>query len=138
MIKDNVYSLELKVRDYECDLQGVVNNSNYLNYLEHTRHEFLLKVGLDFNKLSKNNLSPMVYKAEIKYRLPLVSGDKFISELYVKKIGQLQVVFHQKIFRNKDRKLMLSAKITKVIVKNNKAVSVDFYFDAINKYNTKC
>ena len=37
-----IYELPMKVRDYECDLQGIVNNANYQHYLEHTRHEFLL------------------------------------------------------------------------------------------------
>ena len=37
-----IYELKMKVRDYECDLQGIVNNANYQHYLEHTRHEFLL------------------------------------------------------------------------------------------------
>ena len=38
-MKTYVYQHEDKVRDYECDLQGVVNNANYLHYMEHTRHE---------------------------------------------------------------------------------------------------
>lgn len=37
-----IYELKMKVRDYECDLQGIVNNANYQHYIEHTRHEFLL------------------------------------------------------------------------------------------------
>ena len=39
-----IYELEMKVRDYECDLQGIVNNANYQHYLEHTHHEFLSKL----------------------------------------------------------------------------------------------
>ncbi|NSW95739.1 MAG: acyl-CoA thioesterase, partial [Bacteroidales bacterium] len=35
------FRLEFTVRDYECDLQGVVNNANYQHYLEHARHEYL-------------------------------------------------------------------------------------------------
>ena len=28
-----IYELKLKVRDYECDLQGIVNNANYQHFL---------------------------------------------------------------------------------------------------------
>lgn len=50
-MKTYVYQHEDKVRDYECDLQGVVNNANYLHYMEHTRHEFLLSLGENFSDL---------------------------------------------------------------------------------------
>ena len=36
-----IYELKMAVRDYECDLQGIVNNANYQHYTEHTRHMFL-------------------------------------------------------------------------------------------------
>ena len=35
-----VYEREMEVRDYELDAEGIVNNANYLHYLEHTRHGF--------------------------------------------------------------------------------------------------
>lgn len=41
-----IYELKMKVRDYECDLQGIVNNANYQHYIEHTRHEFLSSAGI--------------------------------------------------------------------------------------------
>ena len=39
---ENKYIFEyiIDVRDYEIDAEGIVNNANYLHYLEHTRHEF--------------------------------------------------------------------------------------------------
>ena len=37
-----IYQLDFKVRDYECDLQGIVNNVNYQHFYEHTLHEFLI------------------------------------------------------------------------------------------------
>ena len=37
---EKVFELKMSVRDYECDLQGIVNNAVYQNYLEHARHQF--------------------------------------------------------------------------------------------------
>ena len=53
-----IYELEMKVRDYECDLQGIVNNANYQHYLEHTRHEFLTSVGVSFAALHEQGVDP--------------------------------------------------------------------------------
>ena len=55
------FSLNLTVRDYECDLQGIVNNAVYLNYLEHTRHQFLLGHNIDFAKLHREGIDPVSY-----------------------------------------------------------------------------
>ena len=38
-----IFETTMEVRDYECDIQGIVNNANYLHYIEHTRHLFLQK-----------------------------------------------------------------------------------------------
>ncbi|HPF94909.1 MAG TPA: acyl-CoA thioesterase, partial [Tenuifilaceae bacterium] len=75
MIEDR---LELTVRDYECDLQGIVNNAVYLNYLEHARHTFLLKMGIDFAKLHTEGVDLVVSRIEIDYKQSLSSGDEFV------------------------------------------------------------
>jgi len=82
-----IFSLDMKVRDYECDLQGIVNNANYQHYIEHTRHEWLLSTGLGFAKLHEEGVDPVVARLTMAFKTPLRSGDEFISKLYVKKEG---------------------------------------------------
>ena len=60
-----IYELPMKVRDYECDLQGIVNNANYQHYLEHTRHEFLLSAGVSFAGLHEQGVDPVVARINI-------------------------------------------------------------------------
>jgi len=107
----NVFKQEFKVRDYECDIQGVVNNSVYQNYLEHARHEYLLESGIDFAELAKKNINLVVVRAELDYKFPLKSGDRFRVELKFNQPTKLRFEFLQDIYRD-DEKLILKAKIT--------------------------
>ena len=105
------FKLEFKVRDYECDLQGVVNNSVYLNYLEHTRHEFLLSRGINFAELSQQGINLVVVRAELTYKQPLKSGDEFWVGLTPHRISKIRGLFIQNIYRKHNNALVLSAKI---------------------------
>jgi len=72
-----IYELEFKVRDYECDLQGIVNNSVYQNYLEHTRHEFLLENNLSFDKLHQQGIDAVVARIENGFQMLIAFGRCF-------------------------------------------------------------
>ena len=69
-----IYELKMKVRDYECDLQGIVNNANYQHYLEHTRHEFLTSIGISFARLHEEGVDPVVARLTMAFKTPLRSG----------------------------------------------------------------
>lgn len=108
-----IYELTLKVRDYECDLQGIVNNANYQHYLEHTRHEFLTSAGLGFAALHEQGIDGVVARINIAFKTPLKSGDEFVSKLYIKKEG-IKYVFYQDIFRVGDGKMVVKATVDTV------------------------
>ena len=61
------YEIEIKVRDYECDAQGIVNNANYQHYFEQARHEFLEHAGCSFGKMREIGIEPVVARIEINY-----------------------------------------------------------------------
>jgi acyl-CoA thioester hydrolase len=106
------FKVDFKVRDYECDIQGIVNNSVYFNYLEHARHEYLLKKGIDFAKLAQQNVNLVVIRSEVDYKGSLCPGDHFYVTVEVSRTSKLKFTFVQTVVRANDEKIMLSAKVT--------------------------
>jgi len=97
MNNEYVYEMPLKVRDYEVDAEGIVNNANYLHYLEHTRHEFCEQAGFSFRSMRERGLTPVVSRIEIKYLHSLGLGDSMVSKLALSRRGPV-FSFHQDIF----------------------------------------
>jgi acyl-CoA thioester hydrolase len=105
----NEHQLPMAVRDYECDMQGVVNNAVYQNYLEHARHEFLKSQGIDFAALARAGINLVVVRAELDYKGSLTSGDSFVVHTRMEQMSRLKFAFHQRIVRDGDGKLMIAA-----------------------------
>lgn len=94
---DYIFELPMKVRDYEVDSEGIVNNAVYLHYLEHTRHEFCEWAGFTFREMHSRGIDPVLSRVEIDYRTPLRLGGSMVSKLNIGRKGPL-FVFHQDIF----------------------------------------
>ncbi len=97
-----IYTIALQVRNYECDMEGIVNNAVYLNYLEHARHQFLRSAGIDFAELTQQGIHPVVIRSEVDYKIPLRSGDRFWVGVNVERVSKLRIAFVQDIFRSSD------------------------------------
>lgn len=110
-MREYLFRLDFQVRDYECDMQGVVNNSVYQNYLEHTRHEFIKQLGLDFAELTRRGINLVVIRAELDYKRSLRSGDHFRVGLTLERVSPLRVAFYQEIYLQPDAQLVLKAKV---------------------------
>ena len=130
-MKEYIFKLTDKVRDYECDLQGVVNNSNYQHYMEHTRHEFLESLGENFGKMHEKGVDGFVSRVEIQYKTSLKSGDSYISCLNAYKKG-VKLVLEQDIYRASDNALATKGIVESVIVENGKLTRGE-YFDEMLK-----
>lgn len=116
-----MFELEMRVRDYECDMQGVVNNAIYQNYLEHARHEFLLAKGISFPAITAQGIHLMVSRAELDYKASLRANDGFVIQVDLIAEGRSKVVFLQEIIRD-DGTLIVAAKITGVTVKDGRPI----------------
>ena len=118
-IDDYKFTHKMKVRDYECDLQGIVNNANYQHYMEHSRHELLSKLGVNFGKLHEDGIDAMVAKITIEYKTPLRSGDKFVVGINLERKGP-KIIFYQDIYRLSDGKLCTKGIVETICVENGR------------------
>lgn len=125
----------MEARDYECDLQGIVNNSVYLNYFEHTRHSFLKHIGLDFRRLHREGVDAVVRRIEIDYRRSLTGMDEFTSNLRISLKGRLQYIFDQSIHRLPDGEEMTRARSFVAFIREGRPVPPpDEVISAVNAW----
>ena len=121
-----IFETRMEVRDYECDIEGIVNNANYLHYMEHTRHLFLKACGLSFAEMHNRGVDAVVHRTDITYKIPLRCDDEFISRLRITK-ESLRYVFHQDIIRASDMKLCTKAKVEIVCLINGRLGNSEDY-----------
>ncbi len=128
-----IFETRMQVRDYECDIEGIVNNANYLHYAEHTRHLFLKECGLSFAEMHRRGIDAVVARMNLQFKTPLQCDDEFISRLNLTKEG-IKYVFHQDIYRASDNKLCFKGVIDLVCIVNGKLDNSSEYDEAFKDY----
>ena len=124
------FATEMEVRDYECDIQGIVNNANYLHYTEHTRHLYLTSLGVSFARFHEQGHDAVVARMTLQYKTPLRCDDVFVSKLAVEKSG-LRYIFHHAIYRKSDNRLCFLADVDLVCLVNGRLAQSTLYDKAL-------
>lgn len=130
-----VFENRMKVRDYECDSQGVVNNAIYLHYFEATRHELMEKCGVRLRDLTKTNIIPVVRNVNISYRNSLRGSEEFICTATALR-DSLKYYFHQQITRIPDNTICATAVIEVVCLVNGKVAMPEMFDKIFEEYIT--
>ncbi len=135
MLNDNhnIFQIEIAVRDYELDSEGIVNNARYLHYLEHTRHEFCRAAGCSFKALCDEGIITVVRRIEVDYLTPLRSGDVMISQLWLERKGA-RFIFHQTIRNSASGDVSIRADVTVVALENGRLTRGDIIADKFKSY----
>lgn len=128
-----IYELEMAVRDYEVDSEGIVNNANYLHYLEHTRHCFCQWAGLSFRQMQEQGMIPVLNRVEIDYKTPLRSDDIMVSKLWIEMVGA-RFVFHQAIYNKATGALAVNALVSCVCLENGRLSRGERMAEAFKDY----
>ena len=128
-----VYSIDIKVRDYELDAEGIVNNANYLHYLEYTRHCFCEDCGFSFKRMGEEGIVPVMSHIEADFKTPLRSGDTMTSKLWLEMKG-VRMIFHQHIINKSTGDDVFHASATIVCLENGRISRCEKLKEAFKEY----
>lgn len=127
------FEYEMKVRDYECDIQGVVNNANYQHYMEHARHEFLESLGVSFSELHDRGFDLMVSKITIEYKRPLRGSDRFEVRIDMMRKGA-KLIIRQDIYNIADNSLSTKGEVEVICLNNGRLTRGEIFDELFNDY----
>ncbi|MGA0012349.1 MAG: acyl-CoA thioesterase [Flavobacteriaceae bacterium] len=109
----NKGEIQLRVRYSETDQMGVVYHSNYLNYLELSRVEWLRDLGFSYAELEKNGVLLPVVHASLNYRSPARYDDLLRIEYRVSEMGGSSIEFQSEIYN--DRGVLLVEAVVRLV-----------------------
>jgi acyl-CoA thioester hydrolase len=69
------FQVRIRVRGYELDTQGHLNQAVYLEYAEHVRWEMMREAGITQDALIGSGVGPVALETTIRYRRELRGGD---------------------------------------------------------------
>lgn len=107
-----IFETRFRVRTYECDSYGHVNNATYLNYLEYARMETLEQKGFTLEKLKELGFLVFIRRIEIDYKLPASMGDNLVIKTYIHDHRKSSGTFAQEIYREPDNRVIAYARVT--------------------------
>lgn len=111
---------EFEVRDNEIDIQGVVNNSYYYVYMQHSRHKYLTEVlNIDYIEMAKQNMHLFLVSSNIEFKKALLPDDKFYVTCKLSPKGKIRFLFEQEIRLASDDVLIAKAENTGVCMNGN-------------------
>ena len=87
----------MRVRDYELDQFGVVNNAVYSSYIQHARHDAFSALGLHIDSFTQGGGALALSNLSLTFLAPLRSRDVFEVEVWVERITAARLILGQSI-----------------------------------------
>lgn len=103
------HTTRVRVRHYEMDALGHVNNAVYLHYIEEAAIEHARALGFDEARWRTLGGAWVVRRHEVDYRLPAVAGDELDVTTRIIRVERVQAVRRTSIARAGDGAVVVDA-----------------------------
>ena len=108
----------VKVRYSETDQMGFVHHSNYAQYLEIARLEWLDQLGISYKWMEENGVMLPVYNLNTTFKKSALFDDRLKIETSLRNIPTVRIMFDYKVYNQKEELLTVAS--TELIFINTK------------------
>lgn len=108
----------VKVRYSETDQMGFVHHSNYAQYLEIARLEWLEQLGVSYKWMEENGVMLPVYNLNTTFKKSALFDDRLKIETSLRNIPTVRIMFDYKVYNQKEELLTVAS--TELIFMNTK------------------
>lgn len=112
MIVLKISKTEIVARYNETDKMGIIHHSQYVNWFEVARTEWIKESGVSYRRIEEDGLMMPVIGIEVHYHSPARFEDAVIVETSVKDYDSIKIIFSYKVLRKSDKKLLVDGTST--------------------------
>jgi acyl-CoA thioester hydrolase len=109
-------SVQLPIMSYETDYQGIVNNTEFIRFLEKVRYAISKKMGFSYKQSRSTKLWTVMAHVEINYRSPAHFEDIMIGTGWIAKVGHSSLTIAYEFRLKGTRRLIADARQVLVFV----------------------
>jgi len=115
----NEFIWPIRVYYEDTDSGGVVYHSNYLNFMERARTEWLRAMGLEQDDIIKqHSLVFVVHSLSIDYIKPALFNEALVVKTHIEKLARASIIFKQVIVKqgtDADNEQILTQAMVKIV-----------------------
>jgi YbgC/YbaW family acyl-CoA thioester hydrolase len=109
-------TIEMAIMSFETDYQGIVNNTEFIRFLERVRYALSKKLGFSFKQTRSNKLWAVMAHVEINYRSPGHFEDIMVGTGWVEKVGNSSLTIRYEFRLKGTKRLIADARQVMVFV----------------------
>lgn len=135
----NVFDWPVRVYYEDTDAGGVVYHSQYLNFMERARTEWLRHLGYEQTTLRDElQIVIVVHSLEIQFKKPARFNDSLVVSMAVSELGRSSIQFAQKILRGEELLIEAQVRVACVGTQTFKPTAIPkAILDAITSHTTE-